>query len=365
MGALTVVILIFSAIAAIDYVMGNRFGLGTEYERGFMLLGTMALSMIGMIVLSPLIAELLAPAFSFVYDVLGLDPSIIPASLFANDMGGASLSVEVAKNESIGLFNALVVSSMMGCTVSFTIPFALGVVKKENHRQMILGLLCGVVTIPIGCFVGGLLCPIPIGALLLNVLPLALFSALIAVGLIFFPNACIKIFNVFGFFIKALIITGLTLGIVNFLAKREVVSGLATIEEGALVCLNASVVMTGMFPLINIVSRLLSKPLNFLGGKLGVNDKSVLGLVSSLATSATSFGMMDKMDGKGIMLNSAFAVSGAFTFASHIAFTMAFDASYILPVTVGKLTAGLLSIVVACLIGGKLSRREEKKTDNA
>ena len=33
-----------------------------------------------------------------------------------------------------------------------------------------------------------------------------------------------------------------------------------------------------------------------------------LGVVSSLATSATAFGMMDRMDKKGVVMNSAFAV---------------------------------------------------------
>ena len=98
-----------------------------------MLLGTMALSMIGMIVISPFIAQILSPFFDVFYNTFGIDPSIIPATFFANDMGGAALAVEIAENEEIGLFNALVVSSMMGATISFTVPFGLGIVKKELH----------------------------------------------------------------------------------------------------------------------------------------------------------------------------------------------------------------------------------------
>ena len=152
-----------------------------------MLLGTMALSMIGMIVISPWIADILSPVFDAVYRFAGIDPSVIPASLFANDMGGAPLSVEVARNSDVGMFNALVVSSMMGCTISFTIPFALGVVEKKHHAPMLLGFLCGIVTIPIGCFVSGLVCALPLKTLLWNLFPLILFSVLIACGLFFFP----------------------------------------------------------------------------------------------------------------------------------------------------------------------------------
>ena len=149
MNAITIIMVVFSMLGAADRIFGSRFGLGKEFERGFMLLGTMALSMIGMIVISPWIADILAPVFDIVQKTVGIDPSVIPASLFANDMGGAPLSVEVAHNSEVGLFNALVVSSMMGCTISFTIPFALGVVEKEHHSSMLLGFLCGIVTIPV------------------------------------------------------------------------------------------------------------------------------------------------------------------------------------------------------------------------
>ena len=364
MNALSVVILIFSIAAAVDYVIGNKLGIGKEYEKGFMLLGTMALSMIGMISIAPLLGKWLSPALAFLSETLGIDPSIIPASLFANDMGGAPLSVEVAKDSAVGLFNGLVVSSMMGCTISFTIPFALGLVKKEDRRFMIFGLLCGIVTVPVGCFVGGLVCKLPILTLLIDILPLVIFSGIIALGLVLFPDACVKIFNVFGFIIKAIIIIGLTLGVVNFLAKKQVVSDIAPIEEGALVCLNASIVMTGMFPLISLISRLLSKPLKAFGKKIGINECSIISIVSSLATSAGTFGMMDQMDNKGKLLNSAFAVSGAFTFASHLAFTMAYNADYIPAVIAGKLVAGALSLVVGFVLYKKFDKdtaKEERK----
>ena len=84
MNALTVIMAIFSVIGAIDCIAGNRFRIGKEFEKGFMLLGTMSLSMIGMIILSPLISELLKPILDFTANTLKLDPSIIPASLFAN-----------------------------------------------------------------------------------------------------------------------------------------------------------------------------------------------------------------------------------------------------------------------------------------
>ena len=372
---LIVTVLIFCTVAAVDYIIGNKMKLGEEFEKAFKLFAPMALSMIGMLVLAPMIAEVLKPVLSFISNTVGLDPSILPAMLLANDMGGAPLSTQVATDPYIGMFNGLVVSSMMGCTISFTIPFALGLVAKENQRELCFGLLCGVVTIPVGCFVSGLICAIPFLDLLLNLLPLVVFSGLIAAALILFPNACVKVFKVFGFVINAIIIVGLVMGIYNFLIPKitpvelfrqsidlPLIPMIDTVESGAMVCLNACIVMTGMFPLVTLISRLLKKPLAKLGDKLGIDDRSTLCLVASLATSATTFGMMNSMNKKGMMINSAFAVSAAFTFCSHMAFTMAFPGGgeYILPMIVGKLISGFCSLVLAFLLYKKLSGMSEK-----
>lgn len=354
MNILTYCILAFSILGALDRIFNNRFGLGKEFEKGFILFGSMALSMIGMIIIAPLIADILKPMFEFFSNTLHIEPSIIPASLFANDMGGASLAVEVANDEHIGLYNALVVSSMMGCTISFTIPVALGIVEKENHKELLMGLLCGIITIPIGCLISGLICNIPIMSLVINLLPLVAFSALIAFGLIRFPDVCVKIFSGFGYFIKIIITIGLSIGIVRFLTGKEIVRGLETIEEGARICLNASIVMTGAFPLMFVISKVLSKPLKKISNNVGINDVSAVGFISSLATSMATFGMMDKMDKKGVMMNSAFAVSAAFTFAGHLAFTMAFDSSFILPVIVGKLISGVLAVILSSFMFNRL-----------
>ncbi|MBQ9802795.1 MAG: ethanolamine utilization protein EutH [Clostridia bacterium] len=358
MSVLSVIVVIFSILAATDYVIGNKLGLGAEFEKSFTLLGIMALSMIGMIVIAPLVAELLSPFFDFVYSVFSIDPSVIPAMIFSNDMGGAPLATSVARDAEIGRWSALVVSSMMGATISYTIPVSLGLVKSENHRYLLYGLLCGVVTVPIGCFVSGLMCGIKVGALLINLIPLLLFSLMIGVGLILFPTVCVKIFSGFAYVIKLLVMLGFSLGIINFLADKPVIAGIATIEEGALICFNACIVMTGMFPLISIASRLLKKPLQAFGSRVGINEVAALGLITSLATGTATYGLMNDMNGKGITVNAAFAVSGAFTFAAHLAFTMAFDATYLLPVIVGKLISGVAGLILAFLIFDRFGKEK-------
>ena len=359
MNFLTIIILFFAVLGALDRICGNRFGLGKEFEKGFHLLGTLALSMIGMIVIAPLIAKWLTPVSDFFGNVLHIDPSVLPASFFANDMGAAPLAIEMAQNEALGRFNGLVVASMMGCTISFTIPFALGTVEKKQHKELLLGLLCGIVTIPFGCFVSGLLLHIPLGTLLTDLIPLILFAAIVAVGLILMPDVCVKIFKAFGVLITAAITIGLVFGMINLLAGKEVIRGVAPIEEGGYICLNSAIVLSGMLPFIFVLSKLLAKPLRVVGNKMGIDEASVLGMFSSLVMSATTFENMKKMEKKGVMLNGAFAVSGAFALGDHLAFTMAFDGAYILPVVVGKLISGFLGVLFAYIL---FSRRDKKET---
>ena len=356
MNFVSLIMLAFSLLGALDRILGNRFGLGKEFERGFMLLGNMALSMIGMIVLAPVLAEWLQPFCAWVYDALHIDPSVIPAALFANDMGGAPLAEQTAQHAGVGMFNALVVSSMMGCTVSFTIPYALGVVEKEHHRDLFLGLLCGIVTIPVGCFVSGLCCGLSMGLLLINLLPLILLSVLIAAGLLLLPDFTVKLFSIIGVFIKILITIGLSLGILKALTGLEPIKGLADIKEGGNICLNAAIVLSGAFVLMNLVSKLLAKPISGLGRRLGINETAAMGLLSTIVTNATTLEMVNRMDKKGIVLNSAFLVSAAFMLGGHLAFTMAYDTAYILPMVVAKIVAGLSSLVVALFVYKRMEK---------
>ena len=208
---LTWITVAFVFLAAADRIFGSKLGLGKEFERGIKLLGDMALSMIGMIVLSPMIAWLLEPVFGLFKG--GLDASIIPAVLFANDMGGAALSLEIAQNPAVGGYHAFVVSSMMGATISFTIPFALSAVAKEKQKALFFGVLCGVVTIPVGSFFGGLIARVPFGLLILNLLPLVLVAGVLAFFLVKCPKGSIKAFSYLGIGMKALITVGLTMGI--------------------------------------------------------------------------------------------------------------------------------------------------------
>lgn len=359
MNAITVVMFAFAVLGALDRIFGNKLKLGKEFEKGFMLLGTMTISMLGMIIIAPAISNAIRPALDFVYDVFGIDPSIIPASLFANDMGGASMGTQVAKDGSIGMLNALVVSTMLGCTVSFNIPFSLSIVKKEKHSDLFFGFLCGISTIPIGIFFSGLLLKIPFTALLLNLLPIILFSALVALGLFFIPIICVKIFKAIGWVVSTTIIVGLMLGSLNFLSGRELVKGLDSFENGAMICFNAAIILAGAFPFMYIISLILKKPLRAISKKMKINDSSTLGFLSAFITNSPTFEYMNTMNRKGVVLCAAFAVSASAVFGGHLAFTLAFDEKAVLPMIVGKLVSGISGLLLAMFMYNRKYKEEE------
>ena len=145
MNIITVVILAFSLIGAVDCIIGNKIGVGKEFEKAFSLFCPMALSMLGMIVIAPAIGVWITPFFDSFYNLFKIDPSIIPASLLANDMGGMTVAQGACRSREIGNYNAFIVSSMMGCVISFTIPFSIGLVNKDRHKELFFGLLCGIV----------------------------------------------------------------------------------------------------------------------------------------------------------------------------------------------------------------------------
>ena len=350
MSFITVVILIFSVIGAIDNLLGNKLGMGEEFEKAFMLFCPMVLSMLGILVISPALGVWCTPAFTWFFEHFGIDPSIIPASLFANDMGGMTLARAVCKTQEIGSYNAFIVSSMMGCVVSFTIPFSFGIVKKDQQRELLFGLLCGIITIPSGCIVSGIMCRLSARDILMNLLPLIIFSVLIGMALIMFPNACIKAFSIFGLVVKTIAIIGFVCAVCTFLTNKEISPYFDTLENAAAVCVNACITLSGALPFMYAVSKLLSRKMHLLGSQIGIDSVSAVAFLSTLVTNAATFGIMDKMNSKGVVLNSAFAVSGAFVFGSHLAFTMAFDNNYTIPMIVGKIISGVCAVLLALVL---------------
>ncbi len=344
------IMVVFMALGALDRIIGNRFGLGEKFEEGIMAIGALALSMVGIIALAPVIADILKPVIVPVFGFLGADPAMFAGSILANDMGGAPLAKALALSEDAGNFGGLIVGSMLGPTIVFTIPVALGIIREEDRKFLATGVLAGVITIPIGSFVGGLAAGYPVIMVLKNLIPIIIFALLIALGLWKFEKAMVKGFTWFGKFVVAVITLGLAAGIVESLTGFVLIPGMNPISEGFEVVADISIVLAGAFPLVYVITKLFKKPLMGLGKVLGMNEVAAAGMVASLANSIPMFGMMKDMDGRGKVLNVAFAVSAAFVFGDHLGFTAGFNSELIFPMIVGKLVGGITAVLAALWI---------------
>ncbi|MDU1414339.1 MAG: ethanolamine utilization protein EutH [Clostridium sp.] len=352
---------IFMALGALDKCIGNKFGLGEKFEEGFMAMGSLALAMVGVISLSPVLARILEPVIVPIFNFLGADPGMFGGTLLANDMGGASLAEALAVDPNAGLFGGLIVGSMMGVTIVFTIPVALGIIEKEDQRFLGLGVLAGIITIPIGSFVGGLVAGFPVMMILRNLIPIVIIAILIALGLWKFENAVIKGFTVFGKFVVIVITLALASAVIEALTGIALIPGMNPIEEGIATVGEIAIVLAGAFPLVYVITKVFKKPLMGLGKILKMNDVAAAGMVATLANSIPMFGMMKDMDDRGKIINVAFAVSAAFVFGDHLGFTAGFNSSMILPMIVGKLVSGITAVIVATFIANGVLKKGESK----
>lgn len=346
-----------AAIACIDRIIGNKIGLGEEFEKAISMLAPLTLSMAGILILAPSISHLLEGISGYFPEFL--DFSIIPSLILANDMGGAHLAHDLAENEAMGYFNGLVTASMMGATVSFTIPFSIQVTKKENHSDIFFGILCGMITIPVGLVISGLIAGIGIVPLLLNIVPLLVLVIVIGVGIIRFEKITIKLFSVLAVIIKAVVTLGLIAGIVEFLTGKAIIPYMDNLGSAMDIIINIVCIMAGALPLFFFLKKLLSPVLKKLGAKLGVNETAAFGFLTTIGTSVPTYEMMDKMDKKGIVLNSAFSVSASFAFVDHLAFSASFKEEYILPMIIAKLISGVFAILLANVLYNRKNKKNE------
>lgn len=351
-----VIMAIFLAIGGLDRAFGNRFGLGEQFEEGLNTFAPLALSMVGMISLAPILAKLLNPVVVPVYQFLGADPAMFAGTLLANDMGGYHLAVEMAQSEEAGLLAGAILAAMLGCTVVFTIPVGLGIVSKENRPFFATGVLVGVVTIPIGVFVGGLVAGFEIGMIVSNLTPIVIASLLIAFGLWKFPGAMTTGFLGFGKFLVAIISVGLTIAAVEFLTGWRIMPPgweLAPVMDGLTIVAQICLFLMGAFPLMYLITKVGKKPLAAFGRLLGMNEVASGGLIISMANAIPTFGLMSKMDRRGVFINTAWAVSAMAILGDHLGFTAGVAPEMITPMIVGKLTAAVTATLLAYLVARK------------
>ncbi|MGL4589950.1 MAG: ethanolamine utilization protein EutH [Mycoplasmatales bacterium] len=340
------IMVFFMIVGGLDKLFGNKFGYGEKFEEGIMAMGALCLAMVGIIVIAPVLADIMLVVITPLSEIVGNDPSVYAGMLLANDMGGYQLAQKLAASPEQAMFSGLILASMFGPTLVFSIPIALGIIEKEDHKYLARGVLVGITTIPIGVFFGGLVAGFPIMDIIINLIPVIVISLLIVVGLKLMPEAMINGFSYFGKGVVILATLGLMLGIFQQLTGITLIEGTAPITDGLEIIGAIAIVLAGAFPMVHFITKTFSKQLEAAGKKMGMNDVAAAGLIATLANNITTFGMLKDMNTRGKLINIAFLVSASFVIGDHLGFTAGVEASMIFPMIVGKFVGGISAIIV-------------------
>lgn len=341
---------VFALLGGLDRILGGRFGLGSRFEEGILSMGSLALAMVGIVSLAPVLAGILKPIVVPVYRLLGADPAMFAGTVLACDMGGGPLARQLTADPQAADLGGVITGSMLGATVVFTIPVAMGILEEEDRPAMAKGILCGMVAIPFGILAGGLTAGYAFSMVLRNLVPIVLMALLIALGLWRAEKAMVAAFTAFGKILVAVVTVGLSGAIIQALTGFAVIPGLAPISEGFETVGTIAIVLAGAFPLVYVLTRVLNKPLMALGKLLGINEPASAGLIASLANSIATFGMVKDMDDRGKVVNIAFAVPAAFVFGDHLGFTAGFAPELLPAMILGKLIGGVVAVGIALLL---------------
>ena len=347
------ILALFAVLGAADRIFGNHFGLGQEFEKGILTMGSLMLARAGIVTIAPILAAGLRPFVVPVFKFLGADTAMFAGSILACDMGGGALAREMTEDPQAAALGGVITGSMLGATVVFTIPVALGILREEDRPAMAKGVLCGIVTIPVGILVGGLAAGFPLTMVAKNLIPIVILAGLIALGLKFAENAMIRGFTLFGQFLTVLSTMGLAAGIFWNLTGIQILPGMAPIALGIETVGAIAVVLAGAFPFVFLLTKLLKNPLNDAGRLLGINETAAAGLIATLANSIATFSLVKDMNPRGKVINIAFSVSAAFLLGDHLGFAAGFQPEMLVPMMLGKLAGGLSALVLALLITKK------------
>ena len=346
---ITYIMLFFSLIGAADRALGCRFGPGRNFEKGFEASGALILAMIGPIALAPLIGSVLAPILSPAFGKLGIDPSVIAGLFLANDSGGWPLALALADDAAVGRLTGSVMGSTMGCALMFAFPVGFALTPADKRPFLAKGLAIGLITVPLACFVSGLCFGIGPGVLLRNLLPLILLALFFAVGLLFFERVTVKIVTVMGAILTGILTVALAAAIVIKVLRLDV-PALGTFDEGILIIGEIVIFLSGAFTLLWFLEKLLGKSLGRLERKAGMDEASVMGLITASVNALPTFGMMRDMNERGAVVNAAYIVPASFIIGDHLAFMLTVDATTVMPFLVGKLAGGVAAILLAFLM---------------
>ncbi|MCA1021081.1 ethanolamine utilization protein EutH [Halobacillus litoralis] len=385
------IIMICAVIGAIASIKNSEDGIGGQFMEGVHSIGHIFVPAAGIMASIPYLSWFIDRVFGPLFERIGADPAIAATTILASDMGGYQLAQALQESYE-GWIMALIVGFMAGATIVFSIPMGLAMLDKRDHKYMALGIMSGLLTIPIGAFISSVLITLTDSKvreivstntastyeftlsymkMFLNLTPLLIFVLALAAGLYFFSDQMIQGFMWFGRLLDAAIKLVLVFSIVEvFTGVFSNVFGtwgfdpiMADADDQFRALETAGyigIMLAGAFPMVYLLQKYAARPLEAIGKKMGLSSVGSAGLVATAANILAMFKLIREMPPKDKVINISFAVCAAFLLGDHLSFTANFQPTLILPIIVGKLTAGIIGIGFAYWLSVPKARELEE-----
>ena len=355
--------------------------LGQEFVAGIDSIGPIFLPSAGILAAAPFLTAFVSNVFGPLFGALGADPAMAATTIVAVDMGGYQLADALAQTRE-GWIMAMVTGYMAGATIVFTIPVALKMLEKRDQKYLALGAMSGFLAIPVGVFVASAVIALtnPViretvstnseatyqmalgfGQILRNLVPLTAICVALAAGLKLAPDAMIRGFVAFGRALDAVLKIVFVLAVIEYftgaltaLFGSSPLDPIIADDENSFRALEVAgaigIMLCGAFPMVYLIRRYLSGPLGKLGQAVGLSADATAGLLAASANVLALLGMVKDMRARDKVLCLSYGVCAAFLFGDHLSFTANFQPTLIVPVLLGKLSAGICAICLCNLL---------------
>ena len=348
MNALIAILLLFALLGAVDKIIGGKLGVAEEFDRGLAAMGPLCLSMSGVYCVAVAALGSHPEILSAWGSVLPFDPSILAGALLAPDLGGYPIASQLAATPALAAYSGAMLSSLLGCLISFVLPTSLGSLESHEVGGFMRGILWGIVAMPAALAVGRLLAGLPVPSLLANLWPVLLLCAILCLALRFAPRACIRVLSGLGLFVRAAGIVLFCIVVAGVFVPEWSMVPDTLVFEALTIALKCTVVVCGSTVACGLLLAHCGGIVDKLAGRLGMNRYAVAGLFVSVASSLSMLPLYSRMDPRGKAANAAFAATGAFVFGGQLAFVSSVSTGNVVAAYVAcKLVGGILAVWLA------------------
>lgn len=372
------VIMFFVGVGALAAIRDDRQGLGAEFVAGIHTIGQLFIPIAGVMAAVPFLTILIEKTVGPLFSAMGADPAMAVTTMLSVDMGGYQLTHALA-NSNESWIMASINGFMLGPNVVFTIPVALALLPKSEHKYLALGMMAGIISIPVGVLAvvflidamgtpiraeisttaaSDLMLHFDLATVATNITPLVIVVLLLAAGLRFTPNVMIKGFMLFGRCadaamktILALSITQLSTGAFTSLLGHwgfdPIIADSKDQFRALEICGYIAFMLAGAFPMVYCIQKYLSKPLEAAGSKLGLSAIGSAGIVATTANPLALLRLIPDMSPRDKVMTIAYTCCGAWVLGDALAYIANFQPTLIVPLMLGKIFGAVVGLGLA------------------